>query len=329
MAKIILHIGTHKTATTAIQNTFYANSKLLAGFNIVYPRVCNSHWHHGLVPNWKAVPRSYCVPGGPEAGLLKLVRDYADTNSTVFVSSEEFSRITALENLDIVRRILSPFDSIKVVLTLRTQWQFLQSIYLEVSKKRPPERPSQFVIKALESGVCEGLWIDYNGLLRQLEEVFEPMDIMVFDYETIRNSQLGVIGTFLEYVGMKEPGRDGLDPVVKVKSNVSPQPLASWIANILSEPRVASPRLVEIASSCLRSEYSTGVKTSIFTRSEYDRLFNHFAKLNKSLNLRLAERIHPCSLIDVEANPSTIFRDQVKSSLWIRMAKEILRTDKK
>jgi hypothetical protein len=329
MAKIILHIGTHKTATTALQNTLRANSRVLAEYNLVYPKVGKSHWHHGLVPNWSAMPKAYCVPGGAHIGLQKLVRDYADTDSTVFISSEEFSRITALESLGLVRQILSPFESIKVIVTLRFQWQFLQSVYLEISKKRSPMRPSQFVRNALDSGICEGLWIDYNGLLRQLETVFDPNEITVFDFENISNSPLGVIGTFLDYIGIKEFERISSHTVSKGGSNISPQPLASWMANLLSEPSVASSRLVDLASSCLTREYGQGVTTSIFTRSEYNMLFNHFAKLNSSLLPRLAEQGPSCSLIAVEAKPNTIFRDQVRSSLWIRMSKEILRIDKK
>jgi len=328
MAKIILHIGTHKTATTAIQNTFYENSPALTEHNIVYPSVGKSRWHHGLVPNWKAMPKSYYIPGGASAGLQRLVRDYADTDSTVFISSEEFSRITALESLGLVRELLSPFESIKIIVTLRFQWQFLQSIYLEISKKRSPMRPPQFVRKALDSGVCEGLWIDYNGLLNQLERVFDPNEIKVFDFEDISNSSLGVTGTFLDYIGITELNKVMSYPDSKGGSNISPQPLASWMANILSEPGVANSKLVDIASSCLTSEYGQGVRTSIFTRSEYNLLFNHFAKLNGSLNLRLAEQSPSCSLIAVEARPNTIFRDQVKSSLWIRMAREVLRIHK-
>lgn len=325
MAKVILHIGTHKTATTAIQNTFSANSRLLAAHNIVYPKIGNSHWHHGLVPNWKGMPKRFHIAGGASAGLEKLVRDYAHTDTTVFISSEEFSRNTALESLGLIRKILSPFESIQIALTLRSQWQFLQSVYLEVSKRRSPARPSQYVKKALDSGACEGLWVDYNSLLSQLERVFDPPEIKVFDFDAITNCPLGVIGTYLNLVGMKELERIDLCPASKEKSNISPQPLASWIANILSEPRGATPRLVDIASSCLINEFGPGTQTSIFTKDEYNALFDHFAELNTHLSLRIAKQYPSFSFNAVEAKANTIFRDQVSSSLWIRIAREILR----
>jgi hypothetical protein len=221
--------------------------------------------------------------------------------------------------------MLSPFESIQIALTLRSQWQFLQSVYLEVSKKRSPVRPSQYVRKALDSGACEGLWIDYNSLLSQLERVFDPPEIKIFDFDAINNCPLGVIGTYLNHVGMKELERIDLCPASKGKSNISPQPLASWIANILSEPRVATPGLVDIASSCLINEFGPGTQTSIFTRDEYNALFRHFDKLNSHLNHRFSMQCPSSSFIAAEARANTIYRDQVSCSLLIRIARKILR----
>ena len=66
-----------------------------------------------------------------------------------------------------VRTALAPFDEIEVLCMLRPQWQFLQSIYLELSKHTSPARPPKLVDPVMESGMFEGLWIDYNKLLKQ------------------------------------------------------------------------------------------------------------------------------------------------------------------
>ena len=53
MARIVLHIGTHKTATTTIQNVFHRNATLLAQHGIVYPRL-------GTATGWRRTGTRTC-----------------------------------------------------------------------------------------------------------------------------------------------------------------------------------------------------------------------------------------------------------------------------
>ena len=90
MAKVILHIGTHKTATTTIQDTFHANTDLLAAHGVIYPRYNRITGHHGLVHDWGSLPDVYRLPGGSRATLTRLVNEYAHRDVTVVLSSEEW-----------------------------------------------------------------------------------------------------------------------------------------------------------------------------------------------------------------------------------------------
>jgi len=73
MARLILHIGTHKTATTTIQNSFHANRKLLAQHGLIYPDLGRAAGHHGLVTDWIDLPANYHYPQGAAAAWQQVV----------------------------------------------------------------------------------------------------------------------------------------------------------------------------------------------------------------------------------------------------------------
>ena len=59
MSKVILHIGTHKTGTTTIQDTFALNRNLLSGKGLVFPEIGKTNGQHGLVMDWIKLPEAY------------------------------------------------------------------------------------------------------------------------------------------------------------------------------------------------------------------------------------------------------------------------------
>lgn len=322
MSKVILHIGTHKTATTTIQNTLAHNAPLLAQHGVVYPRLKRAPGHHGLVPEWPAMPKAYQLPDGPLDSLKALADEYAQTDQTLVLSSEEFSRAASLEHMGTLREILSGFDQIEVICVLRTQWQYLQSIYLEMSKKRRVARPPQFVGPVVEKGKFGQLWVDYNGLLDQLEQVFTPEEITLYDFTQCRQAEGGILGVFLRHLGLPLTAQD-LEPVNGGVANVSPMSLASFAANVLAEPKVAPDWLVEKAAAQLRSQFGAGVKPCLFTRNEFQTLEQAFAPANA----RLAERraaVQPGFAISApDAEALSLFRNDISGAFWMKMARSL------
>lgn len=319
MSKVILHIGTHKTATTTIQDTFWRNAELLAEHGLVYPRLGKATGHHGLVYDWGNLPKVYALPEGSRAALSQIAEKYGPGEETVFLSSEEFSRAGPGGEVDYaeLRNLLSGFDEIEVICVLRTQWQFIQSVYLELSKKVIPHAPPVYVDAAIKNGTFAGLWADYGLFLDQLEQVFAPEEITLFDFETCRKSEGGIVGTLLRHLGVGL-GAGDLKGVNNGASNVSPMSLASWAANILSAPRPAPAHLVRLAAEILKEEYGDDVKPTLFTREEFRRLKDHFDPLNEELNRRLAGVQPDFRLSPASADGLTLFREDVKLPYWIR-----------
>lgn len=322
MAKVVLHIGTHKTATTTIQDMFWTNADLLAKHGVIYPRFNKITGHHGLVYDWGNLPEVYMLPQGSRGALAEIARDYAKGDHTVFLSSEEFSRGNANGAVDfaVVREILKDFDEIEVICVLRTQWEFLQSVYLELSKKWQPPRPPALLSNALSNGMIAGLWADYNGLLTQLEAVFAPEEITFLDFNTCRSAPGGILGALLAHLGCPL-AVETLQQVNNGSSNVSPMSLASWLANILAEPKVAPPWLVQRCTELLRTEAGEDIRACLFSQAEFAQLKEHFAVANAKLRARRLAIQPDFQISPPDASKITLFRDTLPPGYWFKLSR--------
>lgn len=325
MSKVILHIGTHKTATTTIQDTFCKNAPLLAEHGIIYPRLNKVTGHHGLVFDWGTLPEVYRLKQGSREAFREIARAHAKGDATVFLSSEEFSRADPRGAVDFteVRKLLAPFDEVEVICVLRPQWEFIQSVYLELSKKLLPPRPPVFVQAAIKTGMVAGLWADYNGLLDQLEKAFEPGEITFLDFRATRAAPGGIVGALLSHMGASL-GADALEEVNGGASNVSPMSLASWGANLMTEPRVAPAWLVERVTQVIRNEFGEKVKPCLFTRDEFQKLQAHFEERNKVLQTRRAAVQPDFALSPTTAEGLTLFRNEVPHSFWMSVCRALV-----
>ena len=90
MSGFVLHIGTHKTGTTALQRTLGAARLPLRTHGIVYPRLhLREPGHHMLVGPWIDRYHDRRATIGLWRGLAK---SHAGGKATLVLSSEEFSR---------------------------------------------------------------------------------------------------------------------------------------------------------------------------------------------------------------------------------------------
>ncbi|UWQ19678.1 hypothetical protein [Jannaschia sp. M317] len=321
MAQAILHIGTHKTATTSLQDLFWSNSARLEEHGLIYPRLSTHTGHHGLVEGWTGMPEIYRLPSDPLETLRSLAAAHAGRgpDTTLFLSSEEFSRNEALDHLGALRDALSGFDRVRVFCTLRTQWRFLQSLYLELSKHQSPPRPQALVGAAMETGLCQGLWIDYLGLLDRLETVFDPEDITLFDFDTACHAPGGLPQAMLSAAGLADINLHEVPA-----SNISPLPLASWGANLLSEPRPAPSWLVTKMTEVVQAKYGPKIRTSVFSREELARLNDHFDAGNLVLEARRAPLQPDFALTRAAGSGVALARGEVSADFWLEAGRHLV-----
>lgn len=323
MAKVILHIGTHKTATTTIQNTFAGNRALLARHGLDYPDLGRISGHHGLVMKWLYLPEVFAIAGGPEAAWTRIAA-MAREGRTVFLSSEEFSRGLPLPRIDLaeLRRYLAPFAEIQVVCTLRDQLSFLQSVYLEVSKKSAPPPWANFFANSLASGFGAGLFLDYSALDDHLRSAFARDEIRYVDFTAARAAPGGMLGTFLALAGTGL-APEALKPVDGGKANVSPDPLAVWAANQIAAPYPAGETLIALAAAALAEELAPDQRSTIYTRAEEMRLLAHFAPLNARFTERIAASQPGFALTAPPAAGRRLYRDEIGPGFWLRIARRL------
>lgn len=322
MSKVVLHIGTHKTATTTVQDMFWTNSDLLAQHGLIYPRLLEKQTgHHGLVINWgDKMPKMFRLPQGDLGSLRALADQYAEQDGTLFLSSEEFSRDRCIQDAAVLREALEPFDEIEVICVLRPQWQFLQSIYVEVARGRCPPRPGKVVEQTIETSLYEGIWIDYNRLLDRLTAAFSPDQITLMSFDACRHHAGGVVGAFLSHLGVDlDTGQ--LQVVNDGASNVSPMSLVSYAASIIAEPKFPPMWLVDKAAHALRQEYGAGVKPCLFTRAEFATLKAHFDALNQTLAQHPVAQRTGFALDPFEPRGINLFREELTTALWVRLAR--------
>jgi hypothetical protein len=328
MARVILHIGTHKTGTTTIQALFRKGADVLARHGVIYPRLDHGDAHHICSGTRKSWSSKNGAKSGSENAYDILVRRYADSQDTVFLSSEEFSRYNMSKrnfvDFNKIRDLLKPFEKIEVVCVLRCQWQFMQSAYLQVTKSRVSKSPAIMVEDVLQDGLYDGLAVDYNLLLNRLEQFFEPSELTFFDYSTICREEGGIIGGLLRHLETPLQPQD-LARTDTERKNVSIEPLARWSAHELVP--VAEPWLLDVTDRSLR-EWTCGeqCRSSIFTSDEIARLNAHFIKRNEAFSKRISNVQPGFEITGYDVPEHTIFRDQLDENYWTRVAKELAQT---
>lgn len=316
MARVLFHVGTHKTGTTALQNAFDAQRDLLAQQRVIYPRIGRHSGHHGLLTDWISLPAAYHSAAGGIAGLRALADGLRDSDVTLVLSSEEFSRgggPGGKIDMAMLRDIFAGWASVQVLCLLRSQWQFLQAVYLEIGRSRLPPQPAVLVETALATGMVDGLWCDYGRLLDHLQTGFRPDEITLLPFDAITAQPDGVIGAVLDLldVDLSPADRAGM---VAHRANQSPAPLSTWASFAISDVHLPTAALRAAAQAAWHLEYGPDRRGCLFTRPEIDRLRHRFAPTNAGL---------PCALDWKAPDPTTIFRDDLRPDYWMRLARRL------
>lgn len=323
MARVVLHIGTHKTATTTIQDTFAHNAKLLEEHGIIYPKLGKATGHHGLVAEWnRHLPKVYHLAGGSLANLAKIAERHAHGDRTVLLSSEEFSRAADYGRVDFaaLRAALAGFDRIEVLCVLREQWQFVQSIYLEIAKGRAPARPPVFVESVLGTDMVEGLWTDYNLLYDHLLQSFDPDEITFLDFDASRGAAGGIVGQVLAHLGCPL-AVEALEPVNEGHSNRSSPAIPVWAASVISEPQVAPPWLIGATTGAFGVQFGEKARAILWTREETRWLRDYAQERNHRLSGRLATRQPGFAIAATPSQANDIHRGDCAADFWLRCSR--------
>jgi len=204
LIRLYLHIGMPKTGTSAIQNFLFSNRSALAKQGVCYP-AASLHWSQH-VPIVRAMvlsrfPEAQFNPLMPEIDLRNWLDDLmkeirAENIHTIILSSEFFWSAPAMQlgagyhedngknftYIDQViqdcRTLFSCFDSVKVIVYLRKQDDWLESFYNQQIKNGfpiPEEKDLLQIKNFLLYGKIIGLWRNCFGADNVIVKIFEEV----------------------------------------------------------------------------------------------------------------------------------------------------------
>lgn len=340
MAEIILHAGTHKTATTTIQETLAAHRERLARAGLVYPAIGRAAGHHLLAAEWLDHLAPYGDGTAPAAHWAALAERHATGAATVLLSSEEFSRRgpQAVPVAALCRR-LAPFPRRRVVVVLRNQLAYIQSLYLEMQRQYRMPPFGEYVRQCLARDHASGMYLDYaalldaftgrNGERKEGQEGgagFAPGEIRLLSYEALARAGRPIPAAFLAALGL-EAAAEPLAETAAARANPSPEPLASWVANRITAPEVAGPEALALVAEALAEEFGPEVATTLYTAAEIARIQSRFEPMNRRLEDRYARLggQPDFALAPLRLGPGRVHRDELTPTFWLKLSRRFWR----
>lgn len=319
MSRIILHAGTHKTATSTIQRSLGDGRALAARHGLVYPDLRNGH--HGLCLDWIALPEIYRYPEGSRAAWEGIVARHAGGDRTVLVSSEELSRGTRSMKVDFaqLRGWLKPFDEVEIVCFLREQVSLIQSVFLEIARKWPNFAWGKHLRHGLNVKLGAGVHLDFGALYDDLLTGFDASEITFLPFRPGRADGHDPLGRLLHHIG-----HGALDAeIARHDTNVSGDPLATWLAGLIDERFVGDPAV----EARIRALY--GARRSVmYTRSEYLETLKTFAPLNAAFLARYPD-MGADDLKLADRDPEDVFyRNEFGPGFAARLARTMMERER-
>lgn len=196
--RIHLHIGTHKTGTTALQQTLAENRELLAQEGFLYPR---TGWHQ-FAQHLLAFEKKGKVNTGMNAemeGVWEALRAEVEnfSGTDVIISSEEFS---TLADPSALRAELADYP-VSVYIYLRRQDAIFESIYNQQTKDWLSPR-----VESLEECLAAPEMIyplfDYYALLTRWADIFGMDNLVVRNYSQLRHQKISTVNDFFPLLGI-------------------------------------------------------------------------------------------------------------------------------
>jgi hypothetical protein len=219
--RLILHIGTEKTGTTAVQNFLYKNRDILLRNRI------------GLLesidyPNNRKL-YAYCLPENEfddyfwdlnirdveakrqyfknfEQELADEIGNLESQADTVIISSEHFhSRLKDTQSIENLKSILEPyFEEINVVCYFREQGAVIKSLYSTSMKNGHTYTLEAFTNKCLKNEH----YFDYNRFLNKWADVFgkENIKARIFSRKSLHKGDICIdfIRLFDEHLSLHD-----------------------------------------------------------------------------------------------------------------------------
>lgn len=224
--RLYLHLGTHKTGTTALQAFSVAHREGLLGQGLYYPDFAPvspgpQDGHHALAHAFSASPRGLSREQA-EALIARWQRKASEQHLTLVISAEAIYRHVLGSGgfvdqrrryLEGLKHALAGFEVVPVVVFRRPD-DYLRSLYQEAVANRSTPR----VMPAFADYLARPpAGIDYTANAGVVEEVFGTLRVMLYEELAASPGSLG--DAFYAALGAPVTGA----PTQRVRPSLSPE----------------------------------------------------------------------------------------------------------
>ncbi len=249
--ELTLHVGTHKTGTTALQNFLSTNERILRKNGVLYPPCGRAAMgaHHHFVASVRLTGHPMFQAEKSFEEYLEDLKSVSRQCSRVLLSSEMFSENVDREKL---RQLHSVFSTIRIVLYLRRQDSYLESSYAQLVKTGK-------IGHEIDVHILQDRKLDYLTRCRFWEDLAGKGNVLVRPYEKGQLHQENLFADFLHHVFGLELTDDYKLPKRELNTRLSREALEyQKLVNRLKPRRAGQrPLLAQLSGYSLRSSPET------------------------------------------------------------------------
>jgi len=282
----VVHVGTHKTGTTALQVFLAVNRPLLQAAGVHYPRAGRHDLGDGMMtPGHHQIPMDYLAGDASASFGAALAEIAAVDASAVVLSSEEFQMLLPRTGaLEAIAGGLRESGYVPVAIVyLRPQPYYAESVYAEMVKGGWVTDFDAY----LETIIAEGAFapadsarvmtFDYRRLIAQLEAPFGNVIARAYRSDA---SDEALPRDFLRLVG-------GLRGSLKLEGLKNPMPRANaspTLRQLIASLYAVAGRPEEMPPDVAAGELDERFR--LLTHGDVSRFYERFADGNAAVNAR-------------------------------------------
>ncbi|MDN5568283.1 MAG: hypothetical protein L0G27_05965 [Paracoccus sp. (in: a-proteobacteria)] len=192
--KLYLHIGVHRTATTAIQATMRANWKRLRNQGFLYPFGVERH-----IGTFNNIFFGHKTTGEVCDLLLQRVAAQDGDIHSIILSDED---VSMRHDLGLLREFTRHFD-VKVIFAMRRQDLWLESWWAQNVKGQWDRRFCHMPWPEFMASRAHFHWIDYDRYIHHIEDVFGEGSVLPYVFERGQMPE-GPIAEFCKQFGFED-----------------------------------------------------------------------------------------------------------------------------
>ena len=283
---VFLHIGIHKTGTSAIQNVCRANHRELLRAGILFPIagfVAQPQYHltatsgHSALIGFLSAPHA---PKVPRAGQALLRQIESGSWNRLVLSSEALSAPHKRRAVECVAWFRQQGFEVKLIAYLRRQDGWLDSFYRERLKWDVPKHRDVRSID--EFWRAEGdAWLNYKTRIGEWVAVVGREHAEIRSYEDVENTG-GVVGDFLEIIGA-DPAQLDLARSVDLHNPSLPPAAVDLLRAANTFPSSVIPDKTPLVEAIRRTALFTSSEGSLISPALWDELQAAYGEHNEEL----------------------------------------------